>query len=196
MNDLKSLASLGVNVGDVVLCYNAVHDGTECVITPNWREWGGAPFAWWKLKERDTLSTITSKLVAKFKVAFNSDGTFADKTAAATSAFLEALREVASLEIDGRIKEKVDKFRKEYGEVKADEPVLKEGFPAVLYLSKDGKRAGVTELADRKVLVQAVGDQSFDQYVYVKESIRWNGTTSFYTVKGPDENTVLYGVKS
>ena len=195
MNDLKSLASLGVNVGDVVLCYNAAHDGTECVIAPNWREWGGAPFARWKLKERDTLSTITSKLVAKFKVAFNSDGTFADKTAAATSAFLEALREVASLEIDGRIKEKVDKFRKEYGEVKAAEPKLADSFPDTLYLSKDGKKAGVTKIADRKTLVQAVGDQSFDQYVCVKKSISSAGTISFYIVKGPDENTVLYGVE-
>lgn len=195
MNDLKSLASLGVNVGDVVLCYNASHDGTEFVITPNWRRWTGAPFAWWKLKERDTLSTIASKLVAKFKVAFNSDGTFADKTAVATSAFLEALREVASLEIDGRIKEKVDKFRKEYGEVKAAEPKLADSFPDTLYLSKDGKKAGVTKIADRKTLVQAVGDQSFDQYVYVKKSISSAGTISFYIVKGPDENTVLYGVE-
>jgi hypothetical protein len=196
MNDLKSLASLGVNVGDVVLCYNAAHDGTECVITPNWREWGGAPFAWWKLKERDTLSTITSKLVAKFKVAFKSEGTFADKTSAATSAFLEALREVATIELDKRINVVFEKHSKNFDEIaEADKAVIKEGFPATLYLSEDGKRAGTTKFAGRKVLIQVVGDQSFDRYVYVKESIRSSGIKTFYTVKGPDENTVLYGVE-
>lgn len=70
--EVGTLAEIGAQVGDVVACYNASHDGTEFDVTVGFQNWGGYNRPWWRIISR--ASDAQSPIVLAMKQSFQRSG--------------------------------------------------------------------------------------------------------------------------